>query len=96
MAPNFKITMRRDSNDLQLALGGDFDGTSACELLNVLKDKCSGVRRVFIQTSGLKKIYPFGQDTFQNNLYTLKDNPIHIVFTGSNARQMAPERSLFM
>jgi len=92
MASNFRILTRRKNDSLNLELIGDFDGSSACELLNVLKDKCNGVDKVFIDTSGLKDIYPFGQDTFENNLYTLKDKRIHYAFKGKNARQVVPNR----
>lgn len=95
MASNFKISIHRNSNSLDLRMVGDFDGTSTCELLNVLEEKCSGVDRVLINTSGLKEIYPFGKDTFQNSLYLLKDRPIRLVFTGENASRIAPERNKF-
>jgi len=92
MAANFRISARRRKKILSLELIGDFDGSSACELLNVLKEKCNGVKKVVIHTSGLKDIYPFGQDTFQNNLYTLKDKRVSFVFKGKNAGQLVPER----
>lgn len=95
MASNFKISVHRNSDSLDLKLIGDFDGTSACELLNALKDSCHGVTRVFVNTSGLKDIYPFGQDTFQNSLYLLKDRPIRLAFTGENASMIAPEQNKF-
>jgi len=96
MASNFKIIFHRNSDNLHLTLVGDFDGTSACELLNALKEKCNGVHRVFINTSRLKEIYPFGQDTFQNNLYLLKPQRIPFEFTGKNATQIAPEGLRFL
>jgi hypothetical protein len=95
MAANFRIAIHRKSAGLELNLTGDFDGTSACELLNVLKEKCDGVDSVLVNTSRLKDIYPFGQDTFQKNLYTLKAKPIHLVFTGKHATSIAPERNQF-
>jgi hypothetical protein len=94
MASNFRISVHRDSNSLELKLAGDFDGTSACELLNVLKDNCDGgVNKVAVNTSSLKDIYPFGRDTFQRNLYTLKGKGIRLAFTGKKAKSIAPERS---
>ncbi|MBW2020981.1 MAG: hypothetical protein JRI58_12900 [Deltaproteobacteria bacterium] len=93
MALNFKIDIDRNSNKLHLKLRGDFDGMSACELLIVLRKNCEGVASVFIDTSGLKEIYPFGQDTFRNNLHRLKDRKFRLVFTGQNAGSIAPERS---
>ncbi len=95
MASNFKISIHRNSNSLDLKLMGDFDGTSACELLNAMKENCDGVARVLVNTSGLKDIYPFGQDTFQNSLYLLKDRAFRLVFTGENAGSIAPERNKF-
>ncbi|MBW1676330.1 MAG: hypothetical protein JRF30_03450 [Deltaproteobacteria bacterium] len=95
MASNFRISIHRNSDNLDLKLMGDFDGTSACELLNAMEENCDGVARIFVNTSGLKHIYPFGQDTFQNSLYLLKDRPFRLVFTGENAGSIAPERNKF-
>jgi hypothetical protein len=95
MASNFRISVHRNSDSLDVKLMGDFDGTSACELLNVLEGNCDGPVMVFINTNGLKDIHPFGRDTFQNSLYLLKDLPIRLVFTGENATQIAPERNKF-
>jgi len=95
MASNFKISVHRNSDSLELKLMGDFDGTSACELLNFLKENCDGADRVFIHTSGLKDVYPFGRDTFQNRLYLLKARSFRLVFTGENATRIAPERNKF-
>lgn len=95
MAANFRIAIHRMSAGLELKLTGDFDGTSACELLNTLSERCDGVDSVLVNTSRLKDIYPFGQDTFQKNLYTLKGKPIRLVFTGEHATSIAPERNQF-
>ena len=95
MASNFKVSVSRKRDRLDLKLAGDFDGTSACELLNALKDNCDGVVRVMVNTNGLKEIHPFGQDTFQKNLYQLKDQPFRLVFTGEKATRIAPERNRF-
>jgi hypothetical protein len=90
MASNFKISIRHDNRNLQLFLAGDFDGTSACELLNLLKEKCFNTNQIAIHTTGLKKIYPFGRDTFLNNLYQLKDKRIRLNFTGKSSKLIAP------
>ena len=90
MASNFKISKYRNSNTLHLKLIGDFDGTSACELLDMLKRDCNGVYRVIIHTSRLRKIHPFGVDTFYGNMCDLKDCPICILFTGRHAHRIAP------
>ncbi|MCD6298746.1 MAG: hypothetical protein J7M30_16500 [Deltaproteobacteria bacterium] len=93
MAANFKISVHRNSDSLHLKLIGDFDGSSAWELLNVLKKSVNGVFRVFIHTNSLKNIYPFGRDTFQKNLSDMKVNAVRILFTGEKASQIAPEKS---
>jgi len=93
MASNFKISVHRNSDSLHLKLLGDFDGSSAWELLNVLKKSANGSCKVFIHTNSLKNIYPFGRDTFQQNLRDLKDRTDRILFTGEKASQIAPEKS---
>jgi hypothetical protein len=91
MAVNFRITIDQNSDTLHLRLGGDFDGSSACQLLEALKTWRRFASRVFIHTNGLTRIYPFGVLTFQNNLDALRDNRcIHLEFTGDHASELAP------
>lgn len=59
MAANFRISVHRKSHTLDLRLTGDFDGMSACELINVLRENGDGVGRIFVDTSGLKNVYPY-------------------------------------
>ncbi len=93
MAANFRVSVFRKNATLYLKLMGDFDGSSAFDLLNVLEKNCQGIQSVFIHTNGLKNIYPFGRDMFFNNLYTLTGKHIRLVFRGENAAQISPERS---
>jgi hypothetical protein len=76
---------------LYLSLRGDFDGTSAYELLHNIKDQSVGVAEVFIDTSGLNEIYAFGRDTLNSNLCLLKGKEFRLEFTGSKAGKIAPE-----
>jgi hypothetical protein len=92
MAANFRISARRKGRDMEINLAGDFDGTSAYELLHFLNKNCSSCDRVIIKSDLLKKIYTFGQDIFQNNLSLLNSQHIQIVFTGKNADKIVPER----
>ena len=94
MASNFRISTHRNSESLHLKLVGDFDGSSAFELFNVLKKNWNGAYRVFIHTDSLKDINPLGCDTFQHNLSSLKGHPMRIFFTGENAGHIAPDRSM--
>jgi len=93
MASNSRISVHRNSDSLHLKLMGDFDGSSAWELLNVLKKSVNGAFRVFIHTNSLKNIYPFGRDTLQKNLRDMEVNPVCILFTGEKASRIAPEKS---
>jgi len=90
MASNFKIAVHRNSDNLHIKLMGDFDGSSACELMNTLKENCKNINRIFIHTNSLDHIHPFGQSVFRNNLSMLKEKTIRISFTGDNAIQIAP------
>jgi len=93
MASNFRISVHRNSQSLHLKLLGDFDGSSAHQLLNVLKNKSKGTARVFIHTSCLGDIHPFGQGVFQNNLDILKGQTVPLVFTGEYASRLASEKN---
>lgn len=92
MASKFRISAHRNSENLHLKLMGDFDGSSAWQLLNMLKKTSNGVYKIIIHTSNLDTIYPFGRDTFQRNLCSLDGQPLSLLFTGENADQIAPER----
>ena len=84
MASNFKILVHRNSDNVYLKLTGDFDGTSADELLNTLKENCADVRKIFIHTNGLTKIYPFGRKLLRKSLYVMNDQSARLVFTGEH------------
>ena len=85
MANNFKIAMNRNGCNLQLNLVGDFDGSSAFELYNVLKENLDNTKHVFINIEHLKKIYPFGLRVFNLNFLKLRDHRARIDFIGENS-----------
>lgn len=87
MAKNFRIAAHRNGETLHLKLMGDFDGTSAHELLNTLKKRGDHTSRVFIDTGSLRNIYPFGLNVFHTNLNVLKGQSVELVFTGEKAPQ---------
>jgi len=87
MATNFKIAAHRNDENLHLTLKGDFDGTSAHELLDVVRKRAAHTSRVFIHTSNLRDIHPFGLHVFCSNLDILKGQFVKFVFTGENASQ---------
>lgn len=91
IAKSFKISVHRNSENLHLKLMGDFDGTSAHELLNSLKRYSKRTSKVFIHTSCLRNTHPFGVHVFHDNLDVLNGHSLTLVFTGENASQLVPE-----
>lgn len=90
MASNFKIFVHRNSDSLHLMPAGDLDDSSARELLDMVKKNGPALRKVFIHTSSLKTIHPFGLDIFKKSLSELKGSSFQILFTGEYAQEIAP------
>jgi hypothetical protein len=82
MASNFKIFSFETSDSLHLKLEGDFDGSSALELINTLEEYGVGFRQILIDTNDLKTIYPFGRNMFQKNLGRFNKKLNRIIFIG--------------
>lgn len=91
MAVNFKIyrLRSRSKNSVRLALDGDFDGTSAHELINALAACEQGVDQVVIDTNGLKVVHPFGQAVLQRNLSDLRLRCPKLVFFGDHGQRLS-------
>jgi len=87
LASNFKIYSFKTGDSLHLKLTGDFDGSSAYELINMLADG-KGSYEIFINTNDLKSIYPFGRQIFQKRLGALKKQCNGITFVGKNKQEM--------
>jgi hypothetical protein len=90
MAQNFKISIHRKIDNLYIRLMGDFDGSSAWELIKAIRENLNNFKFIQIDTSKLKKVYPFGREVFKYNLLNLKDTRIRIQFSGPNALRIAP------
>ena len=93
MASNFKILRHQNGDNLHLKLVGDFDGTSAWEVFNILKKDRSKVSKIFIHCSCLEVIDPFGRDVFQDNMKALGGNCTDFIFSGEKSGQIAPEKN---
>lgn len=93
MALNFKISVHKNGDNLHLKLSGDFDGSSAFQLLNAMKKNSNGARRVLIHTACLGKIDPFGCEMFRHRLSELNKHGSSIIFTGKHAEQIAQEKA---
>lgn len=89
MAMNFKIFQLKSKNSVHLTLDGDFDGTSAHELINTLKSCGPDVDQVFINTNRLKSIHPFGQVVLFRNLSSVSGRSRNLVFIGDHGRRLS-------
>ena len=73
-----------------MKLNGDFDGSSAHELINVLNEACSSYWEIFIDTNGLKTIHPFGRSVFEKNFNILNKKISNLIFIGENGNKLSP------
>jgi hypothetical protein len=89
MASNFHIFSRETRDRLHIKLEGDFDGSSAYELLETLKKYGSVFYQIIIDTNGLKTIYPFGVEVFQKKLGTFDQEFNNLIFIGANGHKIA-------
>ncbi|MRR08382.1 MAG: hypothetical protein EG828_15965 [Deltaproteobacteria bacterium] len=93
MASNFGITIDKNSAEYRLKLEGDFDATSAWELIYAIKKLPEDALKVAITTDGLKDLHPFGLHVFHRILRSLNGQSTRIVFVGSNASRLSPSNS---
>jgi anti-anti-sigma regulatory factor len=93
MASNFGITLDKNSGGFGLKLAGDFDGTSAYELIYAIKKLPEDTVKLYIYTNGLKTIHSFGLDVFHRFMRSLSGQSAKIVFTGNRASQLSPGNS---
>ena len=84
MASNFQLFHFQNRDSLHLQMRGDFDGTSAYELINTLKKQNGDYFEVFIDTSELHEINTFGIEVFQNNFNLLFKNNRKLKFIGKH------------
>jgi hypothetical protein len=80
MADNFKILIHRNDDNVHMKLSGDFDKSSAYELLNHLRKCCPKFATIFIHTDCLKRVIPFGLGVFRHNLSELYTKHIRSYF----------------
>ena len=88
MASNFNIYSFKTRDSLHLKLTGDFDGSSAYELINTLTEYGKGLYEIYIDTNDLKTIHPFGKDVFQKNLGSSNKLYRNLVFIGKNGHEI--------
>ncbi len=68
MKSNFHLEASQKNHEYHIHLHGTFDGASAFELLNVIRDAEKQGLTMFIDTSHLKEALPFGRAILESNL----------------------------
>jgi anti-anti-sigma regulatory factor len=53
MASNFTMRFQRSNGSLDIIIKGDFDGSSAHELLEALRRKSNDMQKIIVNTDGL-------------------------------------------
>ena len=89
MASNFGITIDKKSSGFGLRLEGDFDATSAYELIYAIKKLSEEPVKVSICTNDLKNLHLFGLQVFHSFMKSLNGQLTNIVFTGNNASKLS-------
>ena len=84
MASNFKLFLNEINDSIHVKMCGDFDGTSAHELIAAIQNQGPKSNQIYIHTGELSRIYSFGREVFQNNLRLLKKQHDKIEFVGKH------------
>jgi hypothetical protein len=91
MSTNFQVAFKRRNGNLHVHPRGDFDGSSAFELIRLLGRKYDGNGKVVIDTRRLRKIHPFGSSTFQVKVKECRIPFSRLSFRGEKGHDLAPE-----
>ena len=64
MASNFTIRITRKRKILHLKLFGDFDASSACELIDVIRQNAKDVKQIVMNTDNLNEVHSPAREVF--------------------------------
>lgn len=90
MSTNFQIAFKKHNGNLHVHPSGDFDGSSAFQLIRLLDKKYDGQGEVIIDTHKLQNILPFGSRTFQGQLNLSRIPASRLSFKGEKGHALAP------
>lgn len=93
MASNFKILISRCEDRINLKLYGDFDGSSAHELINLLKKYGRSFLKIHVHTQSLNHIHPFGLNIFTKRFELMNSCAARIVFFEDKASNFAKQQA---
>ena len=91
MSTNFQVTLQKHCGDIHLHPSGDFDGSSAFELIALINRHYNGSGEVVIDTSKLRKIFPFGTSIFRGKIKEMRIPKNRLCFKGEKGHDLAPE-----
>ena len=91
MAANFKIRLSGNNGNGHLKLCGDFDGTSAHELINFLNNHFHDTSPIPIDTNHLTNVYSFGLEVLFKNIRYAEGLCNRLKFTGLHASRFILE-----
>ena len=80
MTCDFRILLHQNSDRVHFKLMGDFDGSSAHELLNTIKTYSTNTDKVFIHTDGIKHVHPIGKAVFHKNFNEVNKPDVKFIF----------------
>jgi len=83
VALNFDIATDKISDGYSLKLSGEFDATSAYELVYAIKKLAHRPVRIYVNTSKLKRVHPFGLEVFNRAMRFSGRNSAQVVFEGN-------------
>ena len=84
MSSKFQIVSNLENDGLHLQILGEFDGSAACDLIKRLEESRSTASQVFIDTSKLRSVHPFGKTVFENRIGRLSRTTPGLLFVGKN------------
>lgn len=83
VAKNFRVSTKKNGDkSLAFQLFGDFDASSACELINLLDESVAKSTKVAIDTDGLRNVNRFGLDVLLPRITRLNNTRVDIEVTG--------------
>lgn len=89
MAANFRIQTRKGKNKkVFINLSGDFDGTSAWELINKLNQCSDRTPLIVVNTDKIKIIEPYGLGVLEKNVGAIKKHTRIIETAGEHPHSL--------
>jgi hypothetical protein len=84
MHSKFQLFSNLTKDVLHLKLLGEFDGSAACDLIKRLEEGRSTASKVFVDTTSLRSVHPFGKTVFENRFGRVSKTTPGLCFIGKN------------